>query len=552
VRSATDPLDVLVVGAGPTGLALAAQLERYGVRFRLVDRQPDRVHESRALAVQARTLEVLAGLGSVTDAMVACGNPAVRLELHAGERVVPVDLFDIGVEDTAHPYLLFLSQADTERILAGHLGERGVRVERGTELVALEETASDTVECTLRGEDGSEELVRARYVVGCDGAHSAVRRFAGIPFEGGAYPQTFVLADVEADGIRPGRVHTFLSRRGILFFFPLGEPATWRVLAMRPGSDRATSPEERGAVELADVQRLVDAYTGDLRVRLHDPVWTTDFRLHNRGARHYRQGRVFLAGDAAHIHSPAGAQGMNTGIQDAVNLGWKLGLVASGVMLPDVLDTYEPERAPVGRRVLRFTDRAFTVGTSTHPVVGFARTKIAPRVLPLALRVRAGRAYGLRTVSQLGIHYRGGALAEDGAGAPRRGPRAGDRLPDAEVWADGRVITLHRALAAPGFHLLLCGPADVWPADPAVPMAGPVTVHRLTPDGDAGVLHDRDGVAARRLGLSPGQAAQLLARPDGHIGYRAGGTDLSGLRRYVTNRLHPGPGRRLGAGRFTG
>ncbi len=530
MKKPSAPLDVLVVGAGPTGLALAAQLERYGARFRLVDRQPDRVHESRALAVQPRTLEVLTGLGSVTDDMVACGNAAVRLELHSGDRAVPVDLFDIGVEDTGYPYLLFLSQAETERILAGHLGDRDVHVERGTELVGLD-LKGDTAECTLRHDDGDVEVVRTRYVVGCDGAHSAVRQFAGIPFEGGSYPQTFVLADLEADGLQPGRVHTFLSAQGILFFFPLGAPATWRIIAMRPRTD--LTPVER-PVELADIQNLVDSYAA-ARVRVHDPVWMTNFRLHNRGARHYRRGPVFLAGDAAHIHSPAGAQGMNTGIQDAVNLGWKLGMVSAGQVRPEVLDTYEPERAPVGRRVLRFTDRAFTVGTSTNPVVGFARTRIAPRVLPLALRVQAGRAYALRTVSQLGIRYRRSSLSKDGSAAPRRGPRAGDRLPDAAVSTDGRPTTLHRALAAPGFHVLLYGSARTWPS--AEDWTGPVTVHRLGPDRISGALHDHDGVAARRLGVSTGQAAQFLIRPDGHIAYRVGGTDISGLRDHLTKRL---------------
>ncbi|MGP3949771.1 FAD-dependent monooxygenase [Streptomyces sp. 7N604] len=549
-----DPLDVLVVGGGPTGLALAAQLERYGVRFRVVDRQPDRVHESRALAVQPRTLEVLAGVGGVAEEMVERGNRAVRLQMHVGERAVPVRLFDIGVEDTAYPYLLFLSQAETERILGDHLGGRGVRVERGTELLDFDadldaardsglapDAPGDAVICTLRHGDGSEETVAARYVVGCDGAHSRVRQAAGIPFEGRAYPQTFVLADLEADGIEPGWAHAFLSPRGLLLFFPLEAPATWRLLAMRPACD--TTPVER-PVELAEVQRLADAYTG-ASVRLRDPVWMTNFRLHNRGARDYRAGRVFLAGDAAHIHSPAGAQGMNTGIQDAVNLGWKLGLVSAGRARPELLDTYEPERAPVGRNVLRFTDRAFTIGTSTHPLVRFARTQVAPRLMPLALRIRAGRAYGLRTVTQLRIHYRSSPVSQDGPGAPRRGPRAGDRLPDAPVSADGRPTTLHRELAAPGHHLLLCGRArafahdhadadalaDVWPAGHG-PSA--LTGHLLSPDPTPGGLHDLDGLALRRLGLSADRTGHYLIRPDGHIGYRAGGTDLSGLRDYLS------------------
>lgn len=317
-----EVLDVLVVGAGPSGLALAATLQRYGVRFRVVDRALGRVHESRALAIQPRTLEVLAGLG-VTDQLVAHGNRTVRLRLHAGRRTVSMPLFDIGLDDTAYPYLLFLSQAETERILIDHLAQHDVRPERGTELAGLEQH-DDAVTCRLRSGGADDEIVTARYVVGCDGARSAVRGLASIGFEGPAYPQTFVLADLEADGIEPGAAHAFVGGRGILFFFPLATPASWRLLAMRPSGGPVPAP---GAVTLAELQALVDAATA-MPVRLHDPIWATDFRIANRGATRYRSGRVFLAGDAAHIHSPAGAQGMNTGIQDAVNLGWKLGLVA--------------------------------------------------------------------------------------------------------------------------------------------------------------------------------------------------------------------------------
>lgn len=395
--AADDPaeVDVLVVGCGPTGLALAAELRAWDVRFRVVDRSLDRVHESRALAIQARTLEVLARHG-VTDRLLALGSRTVELHLHAGRRRTRAPLFDIGASDTAYPFLLFLSQATTEQVLTDHLADRGVTCERGTELVGLV-PGPDGVLCRLRSRDGAEESVLARYVVGCDGAHSAVRRLAGIPFEGAAYPQSFVLADVEAEGLSPGAAHAFLAASGILFFFPLGSPASWRVLGMRSPDTAAAAP-----VDLADVQALADAYTGGA-VRLHDPVWMTDFRLHNRGAARYRAGRVLLAGDAAHIHSPAGGQGMNTGIQDAVNLGWKLALVTAGRAGSALLDTYEAERAPVGRLVLRFTDRAFTVATSDALLPRLGRTQLAPRAIPVVLGWRRGRAIAFRTISELGI-----------------------------------------------------------------------------------------------------------------------------------------------------
>src|SRR5215470_17661852 len=450
-------VEVLVVGAGPTGLALAAELAAFGVRARLIDRGLDRVLESRALAIQPRTLEVLAGLG-VTDELVAGGNRAVQLRVHVPGRVLTVPMFDFGLEDTAYPFLLFLSQAETERVLGEYLAAAGVPVERGVELAGLS-NAADAATATLRHRDGRAEVVSARYVAGCDGGHSTVRRLAGIRFEGSSYPQTFVLADTEADGVEPGAAHVFLSETGMLFFFPLGTPATWRLLAMRPPADR-TPPDT--PLVLDEVQALATTYTGGT-VRLHDPVWMTNFRLHHRAATRYRAGPVFLAGDAAHVHSPVGAQGMNTGIQDAVNLGWKLALTLRGVTGPALLDTCEAERAPIGRMVLRFTDRAFTIATSTKPIVRFARTRLGPAAIPLALKVRTARAYAFRTVAQLDIRYRHSPLSQDGPNPPRKGPKAGDRLPDASVVHDGQPTRLHRAMATAGWHLLLCGPPDAWP-----------------------------------------------------------------------------------------
>lgn len=544
---ATDPpgaghgsgTDVLIAGAGPTGLTLAAALAAHGIRPRLIDRGTGPVPESRALAIQPRTLEVLAGFG-VTDRLVAAGNRTVRLAVHAPGRKVAVPLFDLGLADTAYPYLLFLSQAETERVLADHVAAAGVAVERRTELVDLRQTGQVAV-ATLRHQDGREEAVPTRYVVGCDGAHSAVRRLAGIPFRGGTYPQRFVLADLEADGIEPVAAHAFLSPTGILLFFPLRRPATWRMIAMHSSGDPAPAD---APVTLADAQAIADRHAGG--VRLHDPVWMANFRLHHRAAAAYRSGPVFLAGDAAHIHSPAGGQGMNTGIQDAVNVGWKLAHVLHSWSGNELLDTYQSERAPIGEQVLRLTDRAFRAATSTGRVAGFIRTRVVPRVLPIALGSSRGRAYAFRTVAELSIRYRRSPLAVEGPQPPRRGPRPGDRLPDAPVRAEGGTVRvaatpvppdavtaargagparLHALVAPPGWHLLLCGPSDTW--DGVVTeirdrYRGLLAVHLLPYAGPLCV---------------PGDTAQYLIRPDGHVAYRAGGTDLAGVGRYLRRWL---------------
>jgi 2-polyprenyl-6-methoxyphenol hydroxylase-like FAD-dependent oxidoreductase len=532
-----DPLDVLVVGAGPTGLTLAAQLQAFGATVRIVDRQLDRVHESRALGVQPRTLEVLRGLG-LAEELIARGNDAVWVQLHAGGRVVRIRLFRLGLDDTAYPFLLFVSQAETEQILLDHLAGCGRPVERGVELVGFH-ADPDAVTCTLVHRDGRTEQVRARYLVGCDGAGSTVRHGAGIPFQGGAYPQTFALADLEAEPLDRDAAHAFIGQEGIVLFFPLGRPASWRMLAMHPSLQGRHAPAQP---PLEELQALADAMTGG-GVRLRDPVWRTYFGLQHRHATRYRDGRLFLAGDAAHIHSPAGAQGMNTGIQDAWNLGWKLALVSRGLAEEALLDTYDTERRPVGGFVVRFTDRAFSAATSTNPLVRVLRTQLVPRVLPLGLRFDRAVASGFRTVAQLNIGYRSSPAVQEGRPALRRGPRAGDRLPDARIARDGQACWLGEALAAPTFHLLLCGPPGDWHPSQLTALRhrypDTLAVHYLTREAAPGALHDLDGQVFARLGVN--DKAQYLIRPDGHVGYRCGGDDLAGLQRYLARWLPTTP-----------
>jgi 2-polyprenyl-6-methoxyphenol hydroxylase-like FAD-dependent oxidoreductase len=498
-------VDVLVVGAGPTGLALAAQVRANGASVRVVDRSPTEVHESRALVLQPRTLEVLAGTG-ITARLLARGGRTVRLQLHSGGRTTAVRLFDLGLDDTPYPFLLFLSQAETEAALAAHLADEQVVVERGTELVDLTQDR-DSVRCQLRRHSGMQE-VSARYAVGCDGGGSTVRRLLDIEFPGGRYPQRFALADVDIDGpLTPGSVHAFLGPAGMLFLFPLGAPRPWRVLGMLSTS----APVE---VTLESVQALLDEYTAGLR--LHDPVWLSDFRLRHGLAARYRLGRVFLAGDAAHVHSPAGGQGMNLGIQDAANLGWKLGAVSRGAD-PALLDSYEAERRPVGRATVGLTDRLFSIATSRRRPIVAARTVIAPRLLPAATRLRPLRAAAFRRIADLDVTYRRSPAVLDMRGRFGPPPRAGDRLPDS---ATGAGTTLHQLVAPPGHHLLLCGPRPRWNVrflDEV--LACGVSIHFLEPH--------LANPALRRLRVR--SEAQLLVRPDGHIAYRADEADLTGL-----------------------
>jgi 2-polyprenyl-6-methoxyphenol hydroxylase-like FAD-dependent oxidoreductase len=563
-HSSDSGLDVLIVGAGPTGLTLAAQLRDFGVRFRIVDRGLDRARESRALAVQARSLEILQRF-DVAPALVTRGNPSATLVLHfEGRTGAEVNLGGFAAADTRFPFILFVSQAETEAVLGEHLRSRGVMIERGVELIDAV-AGPEGVDCRLRHGDGTNESARVTYLVGCDGAHSTVRKLAGIAFEGDAYLQDFMLGDVEVDGpLERNRLHSFAGRGSVAMFFPLGSPATWRVIAMESDSRRsarllrASSGDlARTELSLAELQAAVDdATVGGLALR--DPVWLTHFRLHHRQARRYRAGRVFLAGDAAHIHSPVGAQGMNTGIQDAWNLGWKLALVVFGAARGALLDTYEAERWPVGRALLRYTDRlfgTFTRAMSASPAATWFRRTVVARILPRVFRSPRLRTLAFRFVSELGIRYRKSPASTEGRPRLRSGPRAGDRLPDARVSRAGRNAYLHDELPTARYCLLLCGPLESWEPSTlealAAKYAGVLTVEFLTLENRPEALLDVDGEALGRLGVSGVHEpiAQYLVRPDGYIAFRCARGDLSGVDAYLAawvatgaSRCQPGEG----------
>jgi 2-polyprenyl-6-methoxyphenol hydroxylase-like FAD-dependent oxidoreductase len=531
------PVDVLVVGAGPTGLTLAANLAAFGATVRVVDRRDAAARESRALVVQPRTLEVLRPLG-VTQALLDRGDGAARVRLHLDGHEVVVPLSDFAVDDTSYPFLLVLRQAEVEAALLANLAARGLPVEWGAELLSYR-AGQAGVSCTVRRSDGRTELVRARYLVGCDGADSTVRRHAGVEFKGGAYRRSVLLADIDIDEDLPGdAAHVFVGPDGVLVAFAAGEHAAWRLLLVedhRPGHTDDPEAEVRAAAEGLSAGR----------VRARRVAWTARIPLQHRLAATFRSGRVFLAGDAAHVHSPAGAQGMNTGIQDASNLGWKLALTARGVAAAALLDTYGAERRPVARAVLALTHLAFWVETANSFPIRRARAALAPLAVPVGLRHAWLQTLAFRAAGQLWIRYPRGPAAVEGLPRLRRGPAAGQRLPDLPVLVDGVPRRLQHALATPAFQLLLCGLPGAWQQQQLERLQARygrlVAVHRLGTEPSAAALCDPGGATLARLGVRNG--AQYLVRPDGHVGYRCAGFDLDGLERHLHWSLPGGSGR---------
>ena len=486
----SPPPGILVAGAGPAGLTLALQAHDHGGDVRIIERRPEAFRPSRALILHARTLEVLRPLG-VAEALLARADTAPTVDLKLGRREVRVRLGDLELPDAAFPHPSLVRQMDVEDVLTQALTERGVKVERGAELVQVRDDGA-SVRAIWRSGAVTDEGCFG-FAVGCDGPASTVRAQAGIGWPGRPYAAEIVLADAELD-LPGGAAHVVAGRQGLLFAFPLGERAAWRLLATRPaGPGRLPFGQPGPPVPAGELQELMDR--AGLHAHLGQLAWSVRVRVQHRVAERFRQGRLFLAGDAAHAYSPATGQGMNTAIQDAANLGWKLAF-ASGEPAPALLDSYQRERRPVARRVLALTHLAFWAEASTGRLPSLLRggLVLAAPAVPALMGRRRLIAATYRWLSQLDVSYRASPLSAEGAPRPRYGPRAGDRLPDMTVTCDGRRVRLHELLARPGIHVLLEREAD--PPGPLGPM---VTVHRLT------------SVSGRGM---------TIVRPDGHVGLR--------------------------------
>jgi 2-polyprenyl-6-methoxyphenol hydroxylase-like FAD-dependent oxidoreductase len=367
---------VLIVGGGPVGMTMASELARYGVAIRIIDQAAERTDKSKALVLWSRTLELL-DRGGGSAPFIEAGFKAEAVNLVAGDKVIGRVAMD-SVE-SPYPYGLMLPQSDTERLLEQRLGEQGVAVERRIELVTFTQR-DDGVEALLQHADGRKETVSARWLIGCDGAHSAVRHTLGAPFTGETMDSDWILADVYMTGYPypDSEASVYWHRDGAFVIFPIS-PGRYRVLADLPPSGAEYPP----APTLEEAQAIIDR-RGPSGMKAFDPIWLAGFRINGRKVSQYRWSRVFLAGDAAHVHSPAGGQGMNTGMQDAFNLAWKLALVVRGAGREGLLDSYSPERSHVGDEVLKSAGRLTAVGTMRNPVAQAVRNFVGHVIFGLA------------------------------------------------------------------------------------------------------------------------------------------------------------------------
>ena len=518
--------DVLIVGAGPTGLMLANQLGRRRVRATIVDRHAGPALQTRALGVQARTLEIYAKLGLVERAL-ELGKRGTGANVWAeGRRTAHIPLGEAGRDLTPYPFILILGQDDNERIMGDKLREWDLAVQWNTELTHLDQQA-DHVRVTLKQPDGTSREVKAAWVAGCDGAHSAVRELNRIAYPGAPYEHVFYVADTMVTGsMVADEVNVYLWRDGFHLFFPMRGKDHWRVVGILPQLLR-----DKADVSFDDVIPSIVGEAGqDLAFAACS--WFSTYRISHRAAAHFRDRRCFLLGDAAHIHSPVGAQGMNTGLQDAYNLGWKLALVTAGKADAALLDSYEAERIPIAQRLLHTTDRAFRLVVSDSPIAGVMRTKIVARIAARAMRREAIQKFAFRVVSQTGIHYREGPLSLATEEPPHDAPHPGDRFPWLKVafTAGGAVEDMFEKLDDTRFNLLLIGQP---PPAVVLPLGDLLRIHTISVGG---------ANASALAGAGIPSPSYYLIRPDGHIGLCGGRIDAAELRRYVAERLRTDQG----------
>jgi 2-polyprenyl-6-methoxyphenol hydroxylase-like FAD-dependent oxidoreductase len=511
----TIKTDVAIIGAGPTGLSLACQLIRYGVDFCIVEKNEGVTPFSKALGVHARTLEIYEQLDLARKAIEQGTIAGKARMLEGGEVRGEVDLSNVGQGLSAYPYMLVLEQNKNEQLLYEYMRSHGKDVLWRTELESFSQDGSG-VAAQVKNSTGTPQTIAAKYLVGCDGPKSPVRHTLGLTFEGSTFERLFYVADVQVDWkYSHDALHVCLARNSVVAFFPMRGENRYRIVGSFPeGMDK-----DEGEILYEEIEQRIKE-EAEIALDISNVNWFSTYKVHTRHVNKFSEGRCFLAGDAAHIHTPAGGQGMNTGIQDAYNLAWKLAYVLRGEADERILDTYNTERLPNAERLLETTDRMFDLVAGTDWLFGLIRTTIFPPLAKYILALDVVKEQFFTMISQIGINYRDSSLsAHDGDEA--FAVKAGDRMP--YFLLDGQSI--FDKLREPKFHLLTFsdGQSDYQMTSSEVESGyAQVFDYHIVP------LYPR---VAEVFGMD--KSFNVLLRPDNHIGLISLETSLRGTKAYL-------------------
>jgi 2-polyprenyl-6-methoxyphenol hydroxylase-like FAD-dependent oxidoreductase len=441
--------DVIIVGAGPTGLSMACQFIRYGVDFVILDRKETTTPHSKAIGVQARTLEIYEQIG-LADKLIEQGAIAAKARMVVGGEVRgEVEFSELGKGLSPYPFVLIVEQGKHEKILYDFIKVNSKDILWQTELENFSQDES-SVKATVKNAIGKTQTIEAKFLVGCDGAKSPVRHLLGLTFEGSTFERMFYVADVQIDWkFSHDALHAFLMKDTLLAFFPMTGEKQWRIVG--------TFPEEfakdEGEILYEEIEERIK-HDAELELDIANVNWFSTYKVHTRHVNKFSEGRCFLAGDSAHIHTPAGAQGMNTGIQDGYNLAWKMALVLKGKADEKILETYNEERLENAENLLKTTDRFFNLAANPDTFLSYLRLYVFPYIAGVAFSIDAVKKFVFPRISQIAINYRDSSLSENVANNFK--VKAGDRMPYFSV--DGKSI--YDRLCQPKFHLLVFSDDD--------------------------------------------------------------------------------------------
>lgn len=509
--------DVIIIGAGPTGLALACQLIRYGIDFVIVEKRETTTPHSKAIGVQARTLEIYEQIG-IADKLVALGRKAEKARMIVGgETRGEIDFSEIGTGMSAYPYVLIVEQGKHEKLLHEHIAANGRDVKWRTELESFTQD-NDGVTAIVRDSADESHTIEAKFLVACDGAKSPVRHSLGLTFEGSTFERMFYVADVDIDwSLGHDALTVVLMRNNLLAFFPMSGERQWRIVG--------TFPEEfskdEGEILYEEIEEQIKR-DSEINLDITGVNWFSTYKVHTRHVNKFSEGRCFLAGDAAHIHTPAGAQGLNTGIQDGYNLAWKLAMVLHGSADEKLLATYNEERLPNADALLKTTDRFFNLVASPEPVLSYLRTTVFPYIAGAAFSLDAVRKFVFPRISQIAINYRESSLSDHSGDATLK-VRSGDRMPYFVVEGE----SVYEKLKAPKFHLI-----TFWDGETTIAAQSLSNEFSDLVEGHTIAIYPR---VAETFGTS--RTFSVLTRPDNYIAAISHDASLAPIENYLKRCL---------------